>query len=69
MVLNMVDDLSRPNQADGRATLAQRLTRQLMASQPAPLAMIVRAASIIAVSAATAGMQGVERQAHKRQNT
>jgi hypothetical protein len=57
---DVVDDLGRPHQVDGKAPFAQRLARKLVAPKPSPLSVVVGATPSVAALAAALGMQGID---------
>jgi hypothetical protein len=67
MVLDVVNDGCWPHEIDAEAPFAQRLTPELMPSEPTPPSIIVGTASGIAALAAAFGMQAGERvEAHRQ---
>jgi hypothetical protein len=57
MRLAVVDDGGRPHEVDGEAAFAERLAPELMASEPAPTAMIVGASAVVTTLSAAAGVE------------
>jgi len=56
----VVDDLGGAYKPDGKASLAQRLARELAAPKPSPPSVVVGAAAVIAALAAASGMKAGE---------
>jgi len=57
---DVVDDLGRSHQVDGKAPFTQRLTRELAAPKPSPSPIVVGATSGVAALATALRMEADE---------